>query len=345
MPFDVKTAEVRGTPAPVLQGVSGDARSGISYFGVARTGTLVYAAGITTQNVNEVVWIDRAGRREPTGIPAGVYSQVALSPDGQKLAYGEGPGGGARSDIWIADLVHGGQFQLTSNGKAQVPRWTPDGASVVYSSPTGDAIVRQRADGSGTPEVLWKSTRLVPIAVDSFTPDGSALIFSMSGLPTRTDMYLLPLTGTREARALIATPGAEVLGKISPDGRWIAYTGQYEAGEQVYVQAFPSLAGRWQVSRNGGSAALWSRDGRELFFFNGDQLFAAPVKLAPVFSPGEPRPLFRIARPSALEGSDIYDVAPDGKRFIVLARQKDPNKAARLDVILNFDKRLARGAP
>ena len=200
--------------------------------------------------------------------------------------------------------------------------------------------MRQRADGSGAPEVLWKSARLVPIFVDSFTPDGSALIFTMSGLPTRTDIYILPLTGTREARGLIATPGAEVLGKISPDGRWIAYTGQYDAGEQIYVQAFPSLAGRWQVSRNGGSAALWARDGRELFFFSGEQLLSVPVNLAPVFSPGEPRPLFRLARPSALEGSDIYDVAPDGKRFIVLDRQKDPDKAARLDVILNFDKRL-----
>jgi len=344
VPFDVKTGEVRGTPAPVLQGVSGDARSGISYFGVSRTGVLVYASGIAMQNINEVVWIDRSGRREPAGIPAGVYSQVAISPDGKKLAYGEGPGGGARSDIWIADLVHGGQFQLTSNGKAQVPRWTPDGASVVYSSPTGNAIMRQRADGSGAAEVLWKSTRLVPIAVDSFTPDGSALIFSMTGLPTRADIYLLPLSGTREARALIATPGAEVLGKISPDGRWIAYTGQYEAGEQIYVQPFPSLAGRWQVSRSGGSTALWSRDGRELFFVSGDQLFAAPLKPAPAFSPGEPRPLFRIDRPSALEWSDIFDVAPDGRRFIVLVQKKDPKKAARIDVILNFGRRLAEGA-
>jgi Periplasmic component of the Tol biopolymer transport system len=345
VPFDAKTAQVRGTPAPVLQGVSGDSRSGISYFGVARTGALVYAAGIAAQNVNEIVWIDRAGRREPTGIPPGVYSQIALSPDGQKLAYGEGPGGGARSDIWIADLVHGGQFQLTSTGKAQVPRWTPDGASVVYASPTGSAILRQRADGSGVPEVLWKSTRLVPIAVDSFAPDGSALIFSMTGLPTRTDIYILPLSGTGEARTLIATPGAEVLGKISPDGRWIAYTGQYEAGEQVYVQPFPSLAGRWQVSRNGGSTALWSRDGRELFFVNGNRMFATPLKPAPTFSPGEPRPLFLIERPGALEWSDIYDVAPDGKRFIVLVQKNDPKKTARIDVILNFDNRLTGSAP
>jgi serine/threonine protein kinase len=345
VPFDVATAQIRGTPAPVLQGVSGDARSGVSYFGVARNAALVYAVGIA-QDINEVVWIDRAGRREPTGIPPGVYSQISLSPDGQKFAYAEGPAGGARSDIRVADLAHGGQFQLTSNGKAASPRWTPDGAQIVYSTPE-NAILRQNADGSGAAEVLWQSKRRVPISLESFTPDGSALIFSLSGLPSRSDIFLLPLSGAREARELVATPDAEVLGKISPDGRWIAYTGQYEGGAQIYVQPFPGLAGRWQVSRRGGSSPLWSRDGKELFFIAGDQLFATPVKKAAAFSPGDPLPLLRIDRPSASasEFSDIYDVTPDGKRFIVLVQQKDSTKGARIDVILNFGKSLAGGAP
>jgi hypothetical protein len=46
--------------------------------------------------------------------------------------------------------------------------------------------------------------------------------FTLSGLPTRTDIFLLPLSGERKARTLIATPGAETLGRISPNGRWIA---------------------------------------------------------------------------------------------------------------------------
>jgi hypothetical protein len=116
------------------------------------------------------------------------------------------------------------------------------------------------------------------------------------------------------------------------------------AGQQIYVQAFPSLAGRWQVSRGGGSAPRWSRDGRELFYVSGDQMFAAPIQQEPTFSPGEPRPLFRIEHPGSSEWSDIYDVAPDGKRFVVLVRQKDSTKAPRIDVILNFGKRLAEGA-
>jgi Tol biopolymer transport system component len=274
-----------------------------------------------------------------------MYSELALSPDGQKLAYEEGPSGGARSDVWIADLAHGGQFQLTSSGKATAPCWTPDGASVAYAAPAGDAILRQRADGGGAAEVLWRTTQLVPITLDSFAPDGSALLFTITGLPTRADIFLLPLSGERAAHALISTPGAETLGRISPNGRWIAYTGEYEAGQQIYAQAFPSLAGRWQLSRGGGSAPRWSRDGKELFYMSGDQMFVVPIRQEPTFSPGEPRSLFRIEQPTSSEWSNIYDVAPDGKRFIVLVRQKDTTKTPRIDVILNFDKRLAGAAP
>ena len=345
VPFDVRTAEVHGTPVPVLQGVSGDPRSGVSYFDVARAGALVYATGISAQSMNDIAWFDRAGRRVPSGIPPGMYNEVALSPDGQKLAYEEGPSGGARSDVWIADLAHGGQFQLTSNGKARSPRWTPDGMGIAFAGPSGDAILRQRADGGGAAEVLWRSTQLVPITLDSFVPDGSALLFTMTGLPSRADIFLLPLSGERRARTLISTPSAETLGRISPDGRWIAYTGEYAAGQQIYVQAFPSLAGRWQVSRSGGSAPRWSRDGTELFFVSEDQMFAVPIQREPTFSPGEPRALFRVEQPASSEWSDIYDVAPDGKRFVVLVRQKDSTKTPRIDVVLNFSKRLAGEKP
>jgi Tol biopolymer transport system component len=132
---------------------------------------------------------------------------------------------------------------------------------------------------------------------------------------------------------------------ISPNGRWLAYTGEYDAGQQVYIQAFPSLAGRWQVSRNGGDGPRWSRDGRELFYVRGDQVFSVPIQQEPAFSPGEPHALFRIERPGSSEWSEIYDVTPDGKRFIALSRQKEADKAPRIDVILNFGKRLAGGTP
>jgi serine/threonine protein kinase/Tol biopolymer transport system component len=344
-PFDPQAAEVRGPAVPVLQGVSGDSRSGVSYFGVAKTGALVYAVGLSSQGLTEIAWIDRTGRQEAAGIPPGPYAQIALSPDGQKLAYAVGPGGGSRSDIWIADLAHRAQFQLTSTGQAASPCWAPDGASVAFSTPAGDAILRQRVDGTAAAEVLWQAPHRVPITMDSFVPDGSAVLATLSGLPSRNDIYLIALTGDRAGRALISTPDSEQRGMISPDGRWLAYTGEYEGRSHIYVQPYPSLAGRFQISRTGGAAPRWSRDGKELFFTWNDEVFAVPIRLSPIFAPGEPRPLFKIDRPPKSEWGDIYDVSPDGKRFVFLVRQKEANRSTRLNVVLNFSKHLAGGAP
>lgn len=344
-PFDPKTATVQGAAVPVLQGVSGDPRSGASYFDVSGSGALLYGVGLSTQGANEIVWCDRAGRREPTGIPPGVYTEISLSPDGQKLAYAEGPGGGSRSDVWIADLAHSGYFQLTATGRASAPTWTLDGTSVVFSTPTGDAVLRQRADGSAAAELLWRSPYKVPITTDSFAPDGSALLVTLNGLPSQADIFRIPLVGDRTAQAFIATPKAEHQGMISPDGKWIAYTGEYETGPQIYVQPYPSLAGRWQISRSGGGAPRWSRDGKELFFSWNDEIFAVPIREEPTFSSGEPRSLFKVERPAPSEWNQMYDVTSDGKRFILLVRQKEENAQPHFDVILNFRKHLTTLSP
>jgi serine/threonine-protein kinase len=344
-PFDPKTAQVRGAALPVLQGVSGDSRSGVSYFAVARNGALVYATGLSVEGANEIVWFDRTGRLQPTGIPPGTYTSVALSPNGETLAYAVGPGGGARSDVWIADLVHSSRFQLTFTGQAVAPCWTPDGKSVAFSTPAGDAVYRQRVDGSAPAEVLWSSPYRVQITSDSFVPDGSAFVVTVYGLPTRSDIFLVPLSGDRVARPLIATPGGEYQGILSPDGHWIAYTGEYESTAQVYVQPFPGLAGRWQISRRGGFRPRWSRDGSELFFTWNDEILAVPIRRSPAFAPGEPHALFKIDRPAAIERNDFFVVAPDGKRFVALVREKEAVQAPRVNVVLNFGRLAGEAAP
>jgi hypothetical protein len=167
----------------------------------------------------------------------------------------------------------------------------------------------------------------------------------LNGLPSQTDIFLLPLSGNRTARPLIATPGGEFRAMISPDGRWLAYTGEYGAGRQIYVQPYPSLAGRWQISSNGGAGPRWSRDGKELFFVRNDEIFAVPIHPAPTFAPGQPRPVLKIDRPAPNEWSDFYDISPDGKRFIVLVLQKQANQTPRLDLILNFRRHLDETGP
>ena len=58
---------------------------------------------------------------------------------------------------------------------------------------------------------------------------GDKVVFTYGG-----DLWTAPVTGGTATR-LTAHPGVEVFGKFSPDGKWIAFTGQYDGDEQVYV--------------------------------------------------------------------------------------------------------------
>ena len=87
---------------------------------------------------------------------------------------------------------------------------------------------------------------------------------------------------------------------ISPDGRWIAYASNESGRAEVYVQPFPDMDGKWQVSVEGGREPVWAPDGRELFFTSAritdqGQFWAAPVETEPTFRPLTPEALFDLA--------------------------------------------------
>jgi len=340
-------AEIRDAPVPVIRGIGGDPRSGVAFVAAARNGTLAAIFGVSTHDTDEIAAIDRTGKISPTAIGPGQYDSLALSPDGRRLAIAEGPGGGRNTNIWIVDIADGNALQLTSDGKAGSSRWAPDGKSLVYSPTAGDALFRMAADGRGVRETLCQFTDSVPISVDSFDPGGATLLVTRYGLTGhRADVDAIAMAGSHAVTPFLATEAPEMNAVISPDGRWVAYTGDYERGQQIYVQAYPTLAGRWQLSRDGGIRPRWSADGTELFYLSGYTMMAAPVRTSPTFSYGESRPLFTIDNPGGSEFTSNYEVAPDGKRFYIIRKKTSPADAgARIDVILHGTdglKELAR---
>jgi len=64
---------------------------------------------------------------------------------------------------------------------------------------------------------------------------GDRVVFTYAG-----DLWVAPVGGGQAVR-LTAHPGVEIFAKFSPDGRWIAFTGQYDGDEQVYI--VPSTGG------------------------------------------------------------------------------------------------------
>ena len=146
----------------------------------------------------------------------------------------------------------------------------------------------------------------------------------------------------REIRNVVATDAFEFDPALSPDGRWLAYTWTEPAGRvEVWVQAYPDGA-PIRVSSNGGYKRLWSADGRELFFLQGNELFSVAVEPGIEFSFAPPKPLFSGAYAWFPTGGGVsYDVARDGRFVMILPEEQSREAApAGVVVVLNFGEEL-----
>jgi Tol biopolymer transport system component len=354
VPFDLGHLSVTGPAVPVVDGVS-SVSMGTSYnsvFTVARNGTLVYRRG--QQRIGQrLVWVTRDGREETASIElGGPLHNPRLSPDGTRLAVvrGDAPES-TNEDVWVYDLTTNTERQLTFDPAPDLyPVWTPDGQRIVFTSSRagGRNLFWRPADGTGRDEQLTTS----PNAQSPWTwsRDRMELILVERGPKTDWDIWVLSMTGDRSPHVLIQTPFAETSPAVSPDGRWIAYYSGESGRSEVYVRPFPNVDdGKWRVSRDGGGDPLWGPDGRELFYLSidGAQLIAVPVITQPTFSAGAPKILFerQYIRQS---GVLSYDVAPDGRRFLMIedtGRENETSVQPELIVVLNWLDELKRLVP
>jgi WD40 repeat protein len=162
------------------------------------------------------------------------------------------------------------------------------------------------------------------------------LILSRAG-----DIVATPAAPTGEVRNIVASDSSEFDPALSPNGRWLAYVSNRTGQIEIWVQAYPDGV-PVRVSSTGGYEPLWSADGRELFYRNGDAVMAVAVETGTEFSFAPPRRLFSgpyVQRP--LPTARGYDVARDG-RFLMLL-QGDENRAAApasIVVVQNFTEEL-----
>jgi serine/threonine-protein kinase len=115
------------------------------------------------------------------------------------------------------------------------------------------------------------------------------------------------------------------------------------------VQAWPK-GSKFQISSEGGTDPIWSRDGKELFYRNGDQMMVVAVSLGGGFQAGKPRLLWEgpyshglsssCGMPGAMSAN--YDVTSDGRRFLMVKDLDQDAVSTRIVVVLNFAEELKR---
>jgi serine/threonine-protein kinase len=340
--FDPETLRITGPALRLPEPAQEDPNGKGLYLDVSASGTLAYLR--TQQTLTELLWVDRSGHTSPASSARRDIAQIGLSPDGRRVAAKVDPGG----ETWIGDLDHDTWFRLNSEGSTLL--WSPDGRRLLGSDDGGlqDLFWRIPGDGSAPERLTAPTTTAAPNSwPDSISPDGKLLVYGVADPANGGDLWVLPLTGDRTPRPLVQGPGNQSGSSFSPDGRFFAYTDTSSEREpcDIYVQSYPAAREQWRVTRGGGWAPKWSRDGREIFYRHGNTMFAAPVKTSPRFEAGAPRKLFETPFAWKLAGGGAsYGVAPDGQRFLLLA---DVNGGtAQLVVVPNWaDELRARLAP
>jgi serine/threonine-protein kinase len=316
--FDAERLEVRGNPTP-LQEVSSEPATGIAQMDFSASGTLVYRSG-GTESLKTLQWLDSAGRMESLGTEPALYLYPRFSPDGSRLAFllSQGP----LTDLWVYDLRRGAKGRVTSGTSFNsFPVWSPDGRYLVFQSAGG--MFWARSDAAGKPQPLTGSKNLqVP---SSFTPDGTRLVFSELNPQTGADIRTIPVDtssgGLRagEPQIFVKTAILNTWASLSQDGRWLAYADAQAGVYEVHVRAFPDKGTDVQVSNAGGVMPMWSHNGHELFYRTEDQriMVVNYTVRGDSFVPEKPRVWFRKQLASIGLAANL-DLAPDGKRFIVL---------------------------
>ena len=362
VPFDLKTLKVTGERIQVVESVYSVNAGFAPQFAVSDSGTLVYmpgTAGSAPSYGNTFVWVDRNGKEEPLPIPPAFYLGPRISPDGTRVALGR-RFESVPYDTCVSDLDGKILTRLTFGPGANTsPLWTPDGR-IVFTSWSGPkaGLLLKSANGTGGEELIKPFKNGYNIA-GSWSRDGKTLfIEELYGAENSIfRIGALSMEKDRNWRLLLQGKCNYAQPRISPDGRLLAYTSDESSRNEVYVSAFPDVTGgKWQVSINGGDSPLWSPEGRELFFRNGADVFAATVRTDPAFSNDNPKLLFRgeyVAAGFVLGALELspWDIHPNGRKFLMIKPLSSGSATSgapgsrKINIVVNWLEELKQRVP
>ena len=320
--------------------------SGYAPASVSTGGLLAYWDGTTVST--ELAWLDRQGNRLTT-LPVPEWAgNVAISPDGKRVAFtrprsdeGSGP------TIWLMDASGAiSRFSFASGGATR-PIWSADGEYLFFTSFDGKRPLLLRRVASAADKE--QSVGTVPSTgaesggpgglgnyyATDWTRDGRTALVSITAPVTARDIAAFSSENSR-VTPLFHGAAYEIQARFSPDNRWIGYASNETGRWEVFVEPFPPSGPRWQVSADGGSQPLWRRDGKELFFLApGGQLMVARVNPGETFVHGRPDALFEAGmRPTYAPYPVNYDVTPDGQRFLL--ERVRPGTGPTISIVLNW---------
>ena len=347
--LDEREFQLQGDPIPLASQIGSYLLS--AGFTVSGDRILAFRSGKTASPQSKLSWFNRQGKALGYVGEEGAfsYNDLALSPDGERIAATRISGAGARLDegIWIIDVNRGASTRFTQDVAPDFsPAWSPDGKRIAFSaSRSGGMGIYQKSGSLGDHEELLVGASENPKYASDWSRDGRFLLYTQQSKTTNYDLYFLRLNpdgkpaGSPEP--FMDDTYNEGQGQFSPNGKWIAYASDESGDSDVYLRQFSGTHATGtaiRVSRGGGSEPRWRRDGKELFYLTRDgKVAAVGIKEGNQSSVGTPQILFQASIIRAANRSDFsvfhWDVAADGKQFLIDTAE---GSSDALTVVMNW---------
>ena len=344
--FDSATLRLTGEPVRIADGVAYVRTLGNGAFSISANGTLAYQGN---EDASEMRWYDRRGNVTDATWPKQNYGALRFSRDGQSVAVDVYDPRTGTADIWIFDTSRGTPIRFTSDPADESgPVWSPDDGRILFRTVRGGAEslrmgsaapnLHAKAVATGIEEPLVSDPS--PLETNDWSPDGQWIIYTKNTRQTGRDLWLKPAAVDGNPHAFSNERFEEFGAGFSPDSRWVAFVSTESGPPEVYLAPVQQPGQRKRISTGGGTTPRWSRDGKELFYASADNRAIMRVQIEPgsTLSTGLPIRLFSIGEsPAARDGrrNTIYDVSPDGERFLVSVPANDPG-SSRVTVVLNW---------
>jgi len=328
--FDLGRLELQGAPVSIAEAPEPSDLDAEPVASASRNGRLAILRSEPDDTRLEMR--DRTGTTTAHyDLPPGPWTVSSVAPGGRRAAVLKG------DEIWVLDLDRSVPMRFATHlASNPTTVWSPDGNRIAFGGKHDEREeiyvggVDGRVDFLPTTDEAFKW-------VSDWSPDGRSIVYSGNRAETGWDLWILPMDGDRKPVPYLHGPASEFMGRISPDGRWLAYVSNETGQQEVYVQSFPEPGRKVRVSLDGGVSPSWADGGRQLRFVNPArrEIVAVPVKEGAELEPGPPRKIADIPS-DVTSGGRVGD---GGSTLVSVATNRRPRD---IRLILDWTALLGR---